>query len=146
MGSSLSAQNANPVSGGNARGPNGSVSYSVGQTAIGSYENANGSLNAGVQQPYTAKVIAGADVTEVTLEITVYPNPTSSTVTLRIDEGAIESYSMELFDVTGKLVHAQSVTASQTQIPMTQRAAGTYVLRVLRAGAQIKSFNIIKKD
>ena len=74
----LFAQNAVTVSGGEANGNSGSVSYSIGQTFYSTNVGSNGQVSEGVQQPYEIY-----DVTEVqstisdVISLSAFPNPTS---------------------------------------------------------------------
>lgn len=73
----LHAQATIPATGGNAAGSGGSVSYTVGQITCNFLSGTNGTIAQGVQQPYEISVVTAIETArEISLECTVYPNPT----------------------------------------------------------------------
>lgn len=73
------------ATGGNANSANGSVSYSVGQVFYTTAFSTKGSISEGVQQPFEISVLSGLeDVAGIDLCYSVYPNPTSGKLTLKL--------------------------------------------------------------
>jgi len=139
------AQTAASTSGGEAKDKRGSSSYTVGQPVYQAHTNQRGSVSEGVQQPLTFKVIAGESENDVNL-IAAYPNPATTSLTLKISSPDLKGFSCELLDVGGRLVHAQEVGVELTSLPIENLASGVFVLRVMKQGAVVKSFQIIKKQ
>ena len=129
-------------SGGNASSSSGSVSYSIGQVVYTSAEGDNGSINQGVQQPYTVDVITGIEHPEI--DLSVFPNPTQGQITLNIAIDRTESYSCSLFDATGRLVFAQDKLNPATIISLEAFAVGTYTLSVSKEKEVVKSFRVVR--
>ncbi|MBI2793860.1 MAG: T9SS type A sorting domain-containing protein [Ignavibacteria bacterium] len=142
----LSAQSSTSASGGEAKGIGGSASYTVGQTAVGVASNNQRSVTQGVQQPYTYSVIAGKNVKEIDVFIAAYPNPASTTLTLRIDGMDLTQVTYQLTDLVGKVLLEQDITGELTSIPMDEKANGAYILQVLKGTSVVKSFQIVKKQ
>lgn len=141
---SLHAQVASPASGGNATGPGGTVSYTVGQVVY-TVEGSNGSLAQGVQQPYTISLITGVEGTEgITLQYNAYPNPTSRYVTLKAEDFKTTGLSYQLYDLTGKQLENRKVNAAETSIDMSDREQAAYLLKVIDNGREVKVFKILK--
>lgn len=142
--SELQAQQALVSSGGNANGSNGKVSWSVGQVAYTSIENANGSVNQGVQQPFEFFTVGVDESKDITLSMTVYPNPTSDKIILKVGTEKFENSSYQLNDFNGKLLVNQKLTGVQTSISMENFPPASYILKVTYNGKEQKTFKIIK--
>jgi hypothetical protein len=146
----LHAQQAILSSGGNNSGSGGSVSYSVGQVVYTTNTGTSGSVASGVQQPIEISVLTGLnDASGINLSCSVYPNPTSDFLELKIEGDVKTQYTFSLYSMTGNLIRTQQVEASETQIDMGKLAVSTYFLRIFRTkestlAHEIKSFKIIK--
>ena len=140
----LQAQVAIPATGGNATGSGGSVSYSVGQVVYTAISSAYGSVNQGVQQPYEFFTNSIDENTFISLKMSVYPNPTNASVTLRIDNPNPENFTFQLYDMNGKLLADQKISSTETSLPMENLTAASYFLNVTGDNKLFKSFKIIK--
>ena len=140
------AQEAVTASGGNASGAGGSASYSVGQVIYTTNTNTNGSVSQGVQQPYEISVISGVETVEkIQLSFQAYPNPTTNSLKLKIDNKDDKQYTASLFDINGKLLNQTEITNIETIIPMEQYGKQTYFLKVFETPTrEVKTFKIIK--
>jgi len=141
------AQQATIASGGDASGSGGSVAYSVGQIVYTTNTGTTGSVTQGVQQPYEISITTGLLETGVNLNLTAYPNPTTSYLMLQIDASAAlsnQSMSYQLYDISGKLLESNTIVASSTTIKMEQMPTGTYLLKVTQNNKEVKTFKIIK--
>ena len=139
----LQAQEAVLTSGGEATGNGGTVSYSIGQvtyTAVGT----NGSVTQGVQQVYEITTVLGMEFTNITLEVSIYPNPTTDYLNLKVENEKGESLSYQLFDMNGRLVDTQKLIGNATTINMEAFQTSTYLLKVTNDQTTIKTFRIIK--
>ncbi|WMJ72282.1 T9SS type A sorting domain-containing protein [Cytophagaceae bacterium ABcell3] len=139
----LQAQSTTLSSGGEASGDHGSLSYSVGQPVFSYTSNSSGSLSEGVQQAYEIDIVSGVDL-PIELEATIYPNPTTDYINLRVEDESFENLSFTLTDVQGKTLLNDEVTDKESSIPMANHNSGIYFLRVIRDNEEIKLFKIIK--
>jgi len=137
------AQQATTASGGDASGSGGSVAYSVGQIVYTTYTGSNGSVAQGVQQPYEISIITGLLETDIKLNLSAYPNPTTNYLMLQIDNYD-KAISYQLYDIGGKLLESNTVVANSTTIKMEQMPTGTYLLKVIQNNKEVKTFKIIK--
>jgi hypothetical protein len=148
LGMSLSvaqAQQAPTATGGSASGSGGSVNYSVGQIACTTHFSATGSVAQGVQQPYEISVVTSIkEGNRIHLNLSVYPNPTSDFLTLKVDDAHMEDLSYQLCDVTGKLVEDKKITSAEMSISMLSLPDAAYFLKVVSNTTEIKVFKIIK--
>ncbi len=142
----LQAQEAIPASGGNASGSGGSVSYSVGQLVYTTNTGTNGTVAQGVQQPFEISVITGfeEEAIGINLSNSVYPNPTSDFVKLRIENYKTENLIYQLYDINGKNLETEKIESNEARIFMSNYAPAIYFLKVLQGNKEIKTFKIIK--
>jgi hypothetical protein len=134
-----------PATGGNASGSGGSVSYSVGQVVYNTNTGTNGSVAQGVQQPFEISVVTGIDETKgITLQCTVYPNPTIDFLTLKVENYTIDALTYQLYDVNGKLIDSQKIEGNEAIIAISNLVPATYFLKVIQSDKELKTFKIIK--
>jgi hypothetical protein len=142
----LNAQEAITAAGGNASGSEGSVSYSVGQVVYITNTGTNGSVAGGVQQPFEISVVTEIkEANDITLQCSVYPNPTTDFLTLKVENFSFLTLTFQLYDVNGKLLENKEITVNETSIAMSNLAPATYFLAVYEGNREVKKFKIIKK-
>lgn len=146
----LSAQNLarNIVSsaGGNFSNPNVSVSYTIGETVVGSLGNGVVTINQGFQQADETTTVGVTTFLDAT-QILVYPNPTNNSVKVDLYSATNVEVRWELVDATGQIsLSSQSPIVGSTSIDFTTLPSAIYylVLRNTATGAQ-QSIPIVKK-
>ncbi len=138
------SQQAVVASGKNVSGPNGSVSYTVGQVFYTLHTGHDGSVSEGVQQPYEIFVITSLpEYDNIQLICLAYPNPVISDLTLRI-EYAAKGISYQLYDMNGKVISTDAIEESDTVISMNDLVPAIYFLKVFIHKREVKTFKIIK--
>lgn len=144
-----SAQNAIPVSGGNASGEAGYLSYSVGQAFYTTVTGTGGFVTEGIQQPYDISVVSGIrGVANISLELSAYPNPAADYLILNTSDAAskgIRNLEYRLYDLNSRLLYAASITGVQTTVEMGHLEPSMYFIKIISDKLEIKSFKIIKK-
>ena len=140
---SLHAQTATLSAGGEAKGTNGSVSYSIGQVAYTSVSTSNGSVSQGVQQTYKISS-AGLILTDIDFSLSVFPNPTTNLITLEIGKYANQALNYVLIDGAGKQIQTSKIIDKQTNIDMNMLPTATYMMEVYQENNKIQSFKILK--
>jgi len=139
-------QSAVTAAGGNASGSTGTVSYTIGQMLYTTSEATTGSVAHGVQQPYEISVVTGIDrASDILLECSVYPNPSSDFLFLKIENYDNKDLSYKLYDTGGILLADKKVTGNHTAIPMAKLPPAVYFLKVIDGRKEIKTFKIIRK-
>ena len=145
---SLFAQSAIVPVGGDAQGNGGSVSYTVGQLAVESAANSNGSISVveGVQQPYEIMTVGVDDYPQIALNAVVYPNPTENIAQLQLNGFEIPADGLRatLYDGNGKRLQTVTVTDDLTSLQIGQYAKGTYYLEVRDGKRTLKTFKIVR--
>jgi len=148
---SLLAQQTVATSGGNASGGGGTVSYTVGQVAYTTSTGSNGSSAQGVQQPFEISVeTALEEAKNISLEMSVYPNPVTDYLILKIDGEVKTQCIASLHNLNGVILQTLKIETNETTIPMQGYSSGTYFLKVavttqnIALPRVIKTFKIIK--
>ncbi|MCH2231761.1 MAG: T9SS type A sorting domain-containing protein, partial [Crocinitomicaceae bacterium] len=96
----------------------------------------------GVQQPYEIAVTTGVNKTTINLELSVYPNPTTDYLTLKVEDNTELNY--QIYDNHGKVIANKKVTATTSTINLESLPKATYFLNVVNNSQVLKTFKIIK--
>jgi hypothetical protein len=143
------AQQSVVAAGGDATGSGGTSSFSIGQVVYTTETGSGTTITQGVQQPFEIFTVGIDNFPDITLKMSVYPNPTLSLVNLTIEsfnELKDKSLLCKLTDINGKLINHLEITSSETQVNMEVLAAGTYFLSITNSAKTIKTFKIIKNN
>lgn len=140
----IHAQESPVAAGAEATGTGGTASYSVGQVVYTTNTGTNASVAQGVQQPYEISTTVGIDETTIHLEMSVYPNPTTNYLQLKVETEKLENLTYQLIDMQGKVIENKNVNNSNTTIKMEALPKAIYFLNVLDNSQPIKTFKIIK--
>lgn len=140
----LKAQSAVLAAGTNASGGNGSVSYSVGQTAY-LYKGSNSQIMEGVQQAYEISTLSTDETTVTEDGIFLYPNPFKDYLYLDFTVNNYKNSEYQLFDAQGKLIKKGKITQSKSEFNFSSLPSAMYIIRINQEGKNIKTFKIIKK-
>ncbi|MEH6765610.1 MAG: T9SS type A sorting domain-containing protein [Aequorivita antarctica] len=100
----------------------------------------DGNYGNGETSPFSSNGVLG--VTQNQLDnISLYPNPASSTINVKNAENA----NVQVFDILGKLILSQENIAMDAQINVSQFQAGTYFMKISKDNlVTTKKFLIIK--
>jgi hypothetical protein len=141
----LQAQSTIPATGGKATGAGGTVSYTVGQIVYTTNTGTTGTVSQGVQQPYEISVITGIEeAKDISLEMTVYPNPSKDNIKLLIKNFEVQDLKYQIYDLNGSMLQDKKVDGNETTISMQGYKPSTYLLKVIQGNKEIKIFKIIK--
>ena len=143
-GSDVFAQSAIITSGGNFSNSNGSVSFSVGQPAYISFENKDGFISEGVQQPYEIFTSSTDVLPQTDIESMVYPNPTQDQLVITISGTHSNSLSYQIYNVSGILIQTDDLSASENIINVKSLVPAVYTLLITEEHKTIKSYKIVK--
>jgi Secretion system C-terminal sorting domain len=139
------SQSNSVASGGTETGSNGSSTYSIGQTFYSYATGSNGSVSEGLQQPFEITTLGNDNFPEIILQLKVFPNPTTSFVTLSVGDANFDKFSFKLFDLNGKSISVQKIQNVETKIEMESLPSAVYFLNVMEGSEVKKSFKIVKK-
>ena len=132
--------------GGTATGSGGSVTYTIGQTAVKQADGNGRYIIEGVQQPYEIQTVGVNNYPGITLDATVFPNPTRHAVRLRIANYAIpaDGLTARLYDANGQMLRLFEVTSMESEIDLEQYPSAAYQLCVSDNKTLLKTFKIVK--
>lgn len=139
------AQSFIPAAGGTAAGSGGTLSYTIGQVAYTTISGINGNLTQGIQLPYEISVLTTIKSTSgIILDLSLYPNPASSFVILKVESNYSDNLTYHLFDMGGKLIQKSKIEGNETRIQLGDFRTGAYLLKITDGNKEIKTFRIIK--
>ena len=137
------AQSNTVTTGGTATGSGGSVSFSVGQIAVQSNGDGTTIISEGVQQPYEISVVGVDDYPTITLNATVYPNPTLGNLQLTMNNLQLKG-EIRVYDANGKYLFMKKIENETTFFDLSDYAPGIYYLNVYSDKQMLKSFKVVK--
>ncbi|MCR4680269.1 MAG: fibronectin type III domain-containing protein [Bacteroidales bacterium] len=73
----------------------------------------------------------------------IYPNPTTSVVTIRNEEVVISE--VNVYDVYGKLLKSEKVDNNNANLDLSDLANGMYVVRIVSAEGAVLNRNVVKQ-
>lgn len=142
---SITAQESIVISGGNANGSSGSVSYSIVNFSPITNTGSGGSMSQGVQHAYEIYTL-GIKETLFDISLHVFPNPTAENIFLLIKNYKGEKFYYQLYNVLGNLIEEGNVISQQTIIQTSALNPSTYFILLLNKEKQkIQTYKIIKK-
>jgi hypothetical protein len=123
----------------------GEISYTVGQLAFETTKNSQGSIAAGVQQPFEiSTVLSNPGFSELNINFVAYPNPTLDNLTLKIENIDTKDFYYQIIDMNGRLLIDTKLTGNETIIQMKNYVKATYFLKITQNNKEVKTFKIIK--
>ena len=131
--------------GGEATGTGGTASWSAAQISCSTWFDVTGSLNEGVQQPYEFFNPTGIDELASDPGLTVFPNPASGDVTLKVIDRNLKNLDVCVYDMKGKYLRTISIDTEETTIPMEDLTSSTYFLNIFENNQLLRTYKIIKK-
>ena len=140
----VKAQETILVSGGQATGLGGNISYTIGQLVYTNPTTMLGSLNQGIQQNIEFVTLSNPELTASILTAVTYPNPTSESIILALKGEKIIGLGFVMYDLLGRVVSKGKVIQAKTKIAMKSLPIGVYILRVQENNKALKTFKIIK--
>ncbi len=140
----LQAQEAVTGGGGDSSGSGGSAGYSIGQVAYTTGKGTGGSIAQGIQQTFGISEVTGIAETGIILKMSVYPNPTSDFLQLKVERNDLKNMTYQLFDSNGKLLKTKNKLSAETRVDMSECKQGSYFLKIIENNKQIKTFKIVK--
>lgn len=139
------AQETVPVSGGTVTGTGGSGYYSVGQMVFSDIVGKNGNILQGIQQPYEIIIEKHVDPSfQISLNCSVYPNPTADFVILKIDNDKYNQLSYEVIDINGKVLAQNNIESRETKIDFKEFILASYLLKVKHFNKEVVTYKIVK--
>ncbi|MGB0886832.1 MAG: T9SS type A sorting domain-containing protein [Vicingaceae bacterium] len=86
----------------------------------------------------------GIDTKTITNEVSVYPNPTNNKFVVNLKGALLQETTVSVYNVTGKLVYNQKITANQLSINTENWANGIYQIRIENATQSISEKMVVQ--
>ncbi|MCO6492885.1 MAG: T9SS type A sorting domain-containing protein [Phaeodactylibacter sp.] len=128
-------------------GANLSISYTVGEVAVQTREapGAGIILTEGFQQPDDDVIIGTKEPFSLCeLGITVFPNPVSQVLNIRLEAPLSRPVTASLFSPSGQVVRAVEMATGDAQLDMSRLPGGVYVLRFAQGGKVYSPCRVLK--
>lgn len=126
----------------------GSVCYSIGQFVFNTYEENNGSISQGIQQPYEISITTiSNEYDNAYFCISSFPNPTNKYVILKIEnmeKFEINELYYTLTDINSNILDKLKLVKNETIVNFESYKASTYFINIFSNNIIIKTFKIIK--
>jgi Secretion system C-terminal sorting domain len=127
--------------------------YSIGEMAVVSTNTAGTiTITHGVLQPNANKADNITDIEYAKFNLNIYPNPASNEVNIAIVNNAVFLVSIQLYDITGKMIQNIAKPVLQNgvcKIAIAEYAVGNYLLKVttnLNSTTHQSAFTISKSN
>jgi hypothetical protein len=139
----LQAQEVVTTAGSYGETTSGSLSWTIGEPVIETITNETNTLTQGFQQSkLTVTTINDLKVSGI--ELSVYPNPTNSFLSIEVKTDKQRDFLLSLFDLNGRLILQKKMAGNKQTIKMQNYKPGTYILKVTEANKEIRTYQIVK--
>ncbi|HTF81137.1 MAG TPA: T9SS type A sorting domain-containing protein [Cytophagales bacterium] len=138
------AQQVVTTAGGSQVQSNGSSSWTLGEVSVETYKSTTGTATQGMQQP-SLQIVAHSSTTNLNIQASVYPNPTSNSIQLILQEIALSNITYSIGNSSGIQLLNGKIEMAESIIDLGALPAATYLLKILNNGIEQKSFKIIKQ-
>ena len=99
----------------------------------------------GVQQPYEiSEVLAVENFSELITDVTIYPNPSTDVLMLKLINKEALDLNFKLMDVNGRLIKTDKISSEVTEISVLDLPSSIYFLQILNQNKEVKNYKIIK--
>ncbi len=136
----VSAQEVVATQGESYSNASASIDFTIGEVIIDTGTDGTNDLTQGFHQ--TNWKFVGLEDFAPNYEAIIFPNPTQDV--LNIKTSSFENLTYTLYDVQGKLVVQDILSAEQTPIQVSQLAPGSYSLTLNNETQNLKTFKLVK--
>lgn len=108
-----------------------------------------GGGNALVQEPLIAQIApesksAERGSTQEILELSLYPNPTTSSVNVKFSQSEVLTNEVRIIDNNGKVMYSKNDLSGDFEVPFDNLIPGNYFIWLSLQG-EIKRFQVVKQ-
>jgi len=86
-----------------------------------------------------------AESNDLHYELDIYPNPTSSEMTVTLNNSAVKIVQMEVYDLTNRKIYQQTVNQSYSTLRLNELAQGVYILKVYLDQGDVVIRKVVKQ-
>ena len=127
----IQAQEAVSTAGSYGETASGSLSWTVGEPVIETITDGTNTLTQGFQQSRLT-VTAINDLKIPCIELSVYPNPANSFLSIEVKSDKQRDLLLSLFDLNGRLILQKKMAGNKQTIEMRNYKPGTYILKIFQ--------------
>lgn len=139
----LLAQQVISSSGNSGKSATAQLSYTIGETSVTTSIGSKAILTQGFHQG-VIHITAIESIELPAIEVSVFPNPATDIVKLKILQKEPRNYSYSIFDLSGKNLINKSFSKSEIEISLGFLLPSTYILKIYDENRELKTFKIIK--
>lgn len=146
LGQSITPQ-VNSTCGEYYTGTNAQLSWTIGEPIIETVSSTSSSITQGFQQP-DYDIVGIIENPDTSYGVTVFPNPTSNSLQIQIQNQKKAEFKIRLTDLNGKKLLDQEIgNATRYIIDLTKYAVSIYFLSVTtKDGTAVQTFKIQKTN
>jgi hypothetical protein len=78
------------------------------------------------------------------IDVSIYPNPVSSSINIKMNEAGINQYQVEILNITGQTVYTNSYSSFSSSINVENLETGLYFVRIITDNNKTHSYKIMK--
>ncbi len=142
--SRTNAQEAVAISGNHFANNEKQISWTIGEPVITTLSGENFQLTQGFHQSKLV-ITAMDEISELELNISAFPNPTSDYLKLKVENGGQQDLYCTLYRADGRIILQKQIESSISEIPMYSYVSATYFLKIFDNNKTLKTFKIIKE-
>lgn len=139
----LFAQEVVATSGTTLSNSGGSISFTIGEGVANTLTKGDKTITQGFQQGNLSVSIVSV-LKDLDFSISVFPNPTSDVLTLKLTKEDLTGLQYLLFDISGRLISQKNLETNETTINVNQLNNGLYLIKVQEGMKELKTFKIVK--
>lgn len=120
------------------------LSWTLGEVVIDTYDNGTNILTQGFHQ--TQLTVTSVEESLSDVRMNMYPNPTSEFLNIELGNNE-NDINLQLFDMSGKLVHKDVINAYDTKyvLPMNNVATGNYLVQMQSVDGKMNTTHKVMK-
>ncbi len=120
------------------------LDWSVGECITATHTKDEIVITQGFHQDRYIITTAIENLQNIEINISIYPNPTTEFINIRIESSKTESLQYILTDISGKILQCKKAENNIEQIDFSTFTSGIYFLTVKQENQIINSFKIMK--
>jgi hypothetical protein len=140
----ISAQQVIATSGGAGQNASGSITYTLGEVVIETYNGTDKKLTQGFQQSRLI-ITAVSELQGLSYSVAAFPNPTTNFLKLKLEKDFPETLDYLLMDINGKVISSGKIENGETDISFESLAVGTYFVKVIQDKKEVKTIKVVKQ-
>jgi len=118
------------------------LDWSIGECITATHSAGDYVITQGFHQ--NTYVVTAVEDLATDINMSVYPNPTTDFISLKVEKSKAENMQYTVTDFSGKVLQTENFAGDIEQINFSNYAVGTYFISVMENNQLIKSFKIIK--